>query len=163
MAAAGEQRRQAVQAARRDSLLKDTDDPDLKRRSKASANRIRAVFFAARNLAYEHGCVQSRDPWQRVKPFKNVDEARKRSLTVEEAIKVINACDRDFRSLVRGSLYTGLRLGELIALRTADVNAREDFATLSRWPKIIPSEFRSVGSVGLYRSQSCDSRCGHQV
>jgi integrase len=107
----------------RDSLVKDTDDLDLKRRSKASANRIRAVFFAALNLAYEHGRVQSRDPWQRVKPFKNVDEARKRSLTVGEAIKVINACDPDFRSLVRGSLYTGLRLGELIALRAADVSA----------------------------------------
>ena len=38
-----------------------------------------------------------------------------------EAIKLINACERDFRQLVRGSLYTGLRLGELFALRAADV------------------------------------------
>ena len=105
----------------RDSMVKDTDDPDLKRRSKASANRVRAVFFASLNLAYEHGHIKSRDAWQRVKPFKNVDQARKRALTVAEAIKVINACAPDFRQLVRGSLYTGLRLGELIALRAADV------------------------------------------
>lgn len=105
----------------RDSLVRDTDDLDLKRRSKATANRIRAVFFAALNLAYEHGHIKSRDAWQRVKPFKNVDEARKRALTVAEAIKLINACEPDFRQLVRGSLYTGLRLGELFALRAADV------------------------------------------
>ena len=105
----------------RDGMVKDTDDPDLKRRSKASANRVRAVFFAALNLAYEHGHIKSRDAWQRVKLFKNVDEARKRALTVAEAVKVINACEPDFRQLVSGSLYTGLRLGELIALRAADV------------------------------------------
>ena len=105
----------------RDNLVKDTDDLDLKRRSKATANRVRAVFFAALNLAYEHGRSKSRDAWQRVKPFKNVDEARKRALTVAEAIKLINACEPDFRQLVRGSLYTGLRLGELFALRAADV------------------------------------------
>ncbi len=107
----------------RDGMVKDTDDPDVKRRSKVSANRVRSIFFAALNLAYEHGRVKSRDAWQRTKPFKNVDEARKRALTVAEAVKVINACEPDFRQLVRGSLYTGLRLGELFALRAADVTA----------------------------------------
>jgi len=105
----------------RDGMVKDTDDVDLKRRSKATANRVRAIFFAALNLSYEHGHIRSRDAWQRVKPFKNVDQARKRVLTVVEAVKVINACTPDFRQLVRGALYTGLRLGELFALQAADV------------------------------------------
>lgn len=105
----------------RDGMVKDTDDPAAKRRSKATANRVRNVFFAALNLAYEHGHAKNRDAWQRVKPFKNVDEARTRALTVAEAVKVINASTPDFRELVRGSLYTGLRLGELFALRAADL------------------------------------------
>lgn len=105
----------------RDGMVKDADDEDLKRRSKATANRVRAIFFATLNLAYEHGHIMSRDAWQRVKPFKNVDQARKRVLTVAEAVKVINACALDFRPLVRGALYTGLRLGELFALQAADV------------------------------------------
>jgi integrase len=103
----------------RDSLVKDTDDPELKRRSKATANRVRTTFFAALNLAFENGHV-TMTPWLRVPPFKNVDLPRKRSLTVAEAIKVLNACDPDFRQLVRGSLYTGMRLGELRALKAAD-------------------------------------------
>lgn len=105
----------------RDNLVTDSDNPDLKRSSKATANRTRTIFFAALNLAYEHEKVKSRDAWLRVKPFKNVDEARKRSITAAEAIKIINACPSDLRQLVRGSLYTGMRLGELIALRAADV------------------------------------------
>ena len=103
----------------RDSLVKDTDDPELKRRSKATANRVRTTLFAALNLAYENGHVTT-TPCLRVPPFKNVDLPRKRSLTAAEAIKVLNACDPDFRQLVRGSLYTGMRLGELRALKAAD-------------------------------------------
>jgi integrase len=103
----------------RDSLVKETDDLEVKRKSQLYANRIRTTFFAALNLAYNNERITG-TPWRRVPPFRNVDRARKRSLTAAEAVKVLNACEPDFRELARGGLYTGLRLGELRALTAAD-------------------------------------------
>jgi integrase len=39
---------------------------------------------------------------------------------VDEAKRLLNAAPPDSRRLARGALYTGLRLGELLALRAAD-------------------------------------------
>jgi integrase len=36
-------------------------------------------------------------------------------------MRLLNALPADFRGLARGALYTGLRLGELLALRASDV------------------------------------------
>jgi integrase len=129
----------------RDGLVKDTDDPELKRRSAATANRVRNTFFAALNLAFQNGHVVA-TPWLRVPAFRNVDLPRKRSLTAAEAIKVINACDADFRQLVRASLYTGMRLGELRALKAADfVDGRVDVShSKSGKPRSVPLSAEGV-------------------
>src|SRR4029077_5279068 len=55
-----------------------------------------------------------------VRSFRNVDRPRRRFLSVDEAKRLLNAAAPDFRRLARGALYTGLRLGELLALRAAD-------------------------------------------
>ena len=57
-----------------------------------------------------------------MKPFKKVDAARQRYLTVAEAKRLINACDPDFRLLVRAALQTGARYGELVRLLVSDFN-----------------------------------------
>jgi integrase len=40
---------------------------------------------------------------------------------VSEAKRLLNAMPQDFRRLARGALYTGLRLGELLALTVSDI------------------------------------------
>ena len=62
-------------------------------------------------------------------PFEGVDVARIRYLTVAEAKRLINACDPDFRKLVRAALETGARYGELTSLKVADFHA--DTGTLA--------------------------------
>jgi integrase len=91
-------------------------------RSKATANRILTVLKAALNRAWEDGKVESRDPWMRVKPFRGADSAKVRFLTHAECKRLLNACQGDFRDLVRGALLTGCRYGELRALRVEDYN-----------------------------------------
>jgi integrase len=49
-----------------------------------------------------------------------VDKARDRFLTIDEARRLINGCDPDFRALVRGALETGARYQELARLRVTD-------------------------------------------
>ena len=64
--------------------------------------------------------MPSADAWRRVKPFKNVSAARVRYLTIAEATRLINACQGEFRHLVRAALETGARYSELARLKAAD-------------------------------------------
>jgi integrase len=94
-----------------------------KRRRKASANRVLTMLKAALNFVYDEGYVSNQDAWGRkLKPFRDVDVARIRYLTVAEAKRLLNACDPDFRSLVRAALETGCRYGELARLEVHDFN-----------------------------------------
>ena len=97
-------------------------DADFKRRRQASANRTLTILKAALNMAWREGQVTSDAEWRRVEPFENVDAARIRYLKVEEAKRLINACEPDFRRLVQAALETGCRYGELTRLTCADFN-----------------------------------------
>ena len=74
------------------------------------------------NLAFHNGKVASDIAWRRVKPFRNVEHARIRYLTVAEARRLINACDAEFRPLVQAALATGARYAELARLEACDFN-----------------------------------------
>jgi integrase len=104
-------------------------DEESKRRRQATANRTLTVLKAALNHAWRDKKVASNAEWHRVEPFENVDAARVRYLTVEEAKRLLNACDPDFRRLVQAALETGARYGELAALEVADFN--KDTATVA--------------------------------
>ena len=95
------------------------------------------MLKAALNHAYDEGHVSNRDAWGRkLKPFKDVEVARVRYLTIAEAERLINACDVDFRPLVRAALETGCRYGELTRLEVCE------------------SHGKSVGTVGIRKSKS---------
>jgi integrase len=99
------------------------DDEDTRRRRRASTNRTWTVLRAALNHAFHDGKIESDTAWRKVKPFRNVDAARIRYLTVAEAKRLTNACEPEFRPLVQGALHTGARYGELVRLQVRDFNA----------------------------------------
>lgn len=90
------------------------------RRRRATLNRTLTVLRAALNLAWKEGHIASNSAWARVQPFRDADAARLRYLSIEEAQRLINASDSDFRLLVRAALATGARYGELSALNVED-------------------------------------------
>jgi integrase len=95
-------------------------DEEARRRRQSTANRILTVLKAALNHAFREGHVEHDKEWRRVKPFEDVDAARVRYLTVEEAKRLINAAQGEFRRLVQGALATGMRYGELTRLTVED-------------------------------------------
>jgi integrase len=100
------------------------DIDEAARRRKSSANRVLTILKAALNHAYDDQLVKSNEAWgRRVKPFRNVEGARKRYLTIEEAKRLLNAADPHFRSLIRAALETGARLSELTRLQVQDFHA----------------------------------------
>jgi integrase len=99
----------------------DDEDPDEARRKRhASTNRTLTILKAALNAAWREQKIPSDQAWRAVEPFEGADAARIRWLTVAEAKRLINACDPDFRNLVRAALTTGCRYSELAALRVED-------------------------------------------
>lgn len=105
----------------RDSLVPSTPDREELRRAKSTANRVWSTLRAALNQAFHNERVSDDRAWRRVTPFKNVDQPQTRFLRVEECKRLIAAADGKLRPLVEGCLFTGLRLGELVALTVADV------------------------------------------
>jgi integrase len=99
----------------------DHDDESIRRR-RASANRVLTILKAALNRAWREGDIASDAAWRRVEPFEAVDAARIRYLQVEEARRLINACDPEFRAVVQAALATGARYGELCRLEVQDFN-----------------------------------------
>lgn len=94
--------------------------PEFSRKRRATANRALTVLKSALNNAYHDGLATHDDTWRRVKAYRNVDAARVQYLTDQEANRLANACEPDFRDLVIGALMTGCRYGELIALTAND-------------------------------------------
>jgi integrase len=134
-----------------------------KRRRRAAANRVLTILKAALNRAWRDGKVASDSAWRRVEPFANVDAARVRYLTVEEAKRLTNACDGDFRRLVEAGLQTGARYSELTGLTVADFN--EDAGTVAiRQSK--SGKARHVvlsGEGAAFFAHVCLGRSGHEL
>jgi integrase len=95
---------------------------DDRRARRASANRVRVTLVAALNAAFLAGHIGSDLAWRRMKPFKGVDQARARYLSVAEAKRLINAARPEFRPLLQAALLTGARYGQLAQLVVSDVN-----------------------------------------
>src|SRR5262245_57874809 len=104
------------------SLVRKSDDAEAVRKSQSTANRVLTNLKAALNHAFVSGKVGSDAAWRRVKPFKNVERSRNRYLSIAECKRLLNACDPEFRPLVRAGLETGARYGELIRLTVGDYN-----------------------------------------
>ena len=96
------------------------EDEDALRARRATVNRIWATLRASLNHAFAEGHVLTDREWRKVKPFKGVDESRIEYLTIEQAQRLVNACDPDFRLLVQAALQSGGRYGSLTSARVRD-------------------------------------------
>jgi integrase len=99
------------------------NDEEARRSRRASANRTWTTLRAALNYAFHTDKVDSDKAWRKVKPFKSVDKARVRYLSLAEAKRLINAADKGFRRLVQAALLTGGRYGQIAQLTVSDFNA----------------------------------------
>jgi len=98
----------------------DGEDPEAVRRRQVSANRVWTILRAGLNHAWRAGLIDGPSEWARVKPFKGVNAARVRYLTIAEARRLVNASDPEFRPLLQAALTSGCRYGELCRLTVGD-------------------------------------------
>ncbi|MCW6529719.1 site-specific integrase [Sphingomonas sp. MMSM20] len=98
----------------------DDSDPDAVRKRRATANRDLTVLKAALNRAADDREGLPVDEWRSVKPFPDVEVARRRYLSDDEARRIVNAMSPDFRPITQASLLTGGRYTELRRARAGD-------------------------------------------
>ena len=115
-------------------LNADLDDPDALRARRASANRILTVLKAGLNRVHDGKHFPNPEAWREAKPFEDVNVARNRYLDHAECLRLLNACDPDFRQVVRAALSTGCRYGDLRKAKVGDYN-RDDGTWLIPDPK----------------------------
>ncbi len=94
------------------------------RRRKSTVNRVINLLKGALNRAYANGHASSKEPWTRLRRFKNADGSRTRWLTVEESMRLLNASSAQLRPLLRAAIQTGCRQGELLRVQGRDYDAR---------------------------------------
>ena len=71
------------------------------------------MLKAALNFAHDEGAVTNREAWgRRLKPFRAVDAARVRYLTVAQPQRLLHsaAADADFAALLPAALETGCKV-----------------------------------------------------
>jgi integrase len=106
--------------------------PEGRRQRQASANRIWTTLRAALNHAWREGHAASDAAWRRVKAFKGATAARTDFLSIDEATRLVNACDASFQPLVQAALATGCRYSELARLVAADWSRDADVLHIRR-------------------------------
>ncbi len=94
--------------------------PDAIRQRRSTANRVMTILKAALNHSHREGRCAGDDAWRTVRAFREADAVRLRYLSEDEARRLTNACQPDFRALVTGALLTGCRYGELAAMTVDD-------------------------------------------
>lgn len=114
--------RRALASEKRRERKIDTADREAVRARRATANRTLTVLKAALTYSYNDGQIPSDEAWRKVKPFREADAAIVRYLTEDDARRLVNGCEKNFRDLVRAALLTGCRYGELIRTRADDFN-----------------------------------------
>jgi integrase len=140
-----------------------TTDEEIRQR-RASANRVLTMLKAALNHAYDEGHVANRDAWgRRLAPFKKVERARVRYLTVAEAERLINACGPDFRALVRAGLETGCRYGELTQLEVCDFNPDASTLAIRQSKSGKPRHVVLTEEGAAFFRRHCAGRSGHEL
>lgn len=115
-------------------VRRDPADPEVERRSKASANRVMTSLKAALNRAFDDSAnsIPSDKAWRRVEPFNNVDGARQCFLDTAQSVHLINICEGAFKNLVAAALLTGARPPhELAQLRVRDFHAKSRTLTIT--------------------------------
>jgi len=92
-------------------------------KKKSTTNRYLALLKRMFNLAIEEGYMES-NPARKVRMFSEADNLKERILTDEEEQCLINSCCNHMRDIVTFALNTGMRLGEILNLKWANVDMK---------------------------------------
>src|SRR5262249_49120020 len=109
-------------------VREDADDPEARRRSQYTANRVLTILKAALNAAFhdEANKIESDSAWRRGKAVQQLARPRETDLDPKQVRLLIAKAatfDQSLANLLEAAYLTGARMGELAAasVRNLDV------------------------------------------
>lgn len=90
---------------------------------KSTTNRYIALIKRMFNLAIDEGYVET-NPAKKVRLFSEAENLKERILSEEEETRLIENCCDHMKDIVTFGLNTGMRLGEILRLKWANVDMR---------------------------------------
>lgn len=105
--------------------IAEMDEETLRRRRK-SANAVITILKQAFFTAWEDEKTNNQRAWRACRSFQRVSRARACHLSRTEVRRLTDYCSSPLRELVLAALYTGCRVGELVAMNVQDV-ARDGY------------------------------------
>jgi integrase len=115
----------------RGKVMEAPKTPEEIRSRRETSKRILNILKPALNLAYKKGLTRANPLiWREVKPFRNTTSARIRFLEPDEAKRLVNSAQGDFRDFVLAGLFTGARREELANLRVRDYSKHGEAPTI---------------------------------
>lgn len=135
------------------------DDPDARRRSQDSANRLFNVLRAGLNHAFADAAnhLPSDTAWRRIKKYKNVGRSRQDFFDAGQVRLLIAKAatfDKTFATLIEGAFLTGARYRELGVLNVGDFNAREGQLTIPECKTKLRVTTLSAEGVAFFKRQT---------
>ena len=96
-------------------------DQDVRRRRRTNANNAFYDLRGALDMAFGDGHIASNAAWRDVKVFKTAHRPRVDILTWEQAKRMVDLAQPEFRRLILAALYTGCRISEIFKMKVGDL------------------------------------------
>lgn len=90
------------------------------RKRKKTLNALISILRLGLRIAWENGETESERSWQCLRRVPCVDIPRQVFLTLAPCRTLLQHCRADLANLVRGALYSGCRVSELVRLQVGD-------------------------------------------
>lgn len=104
------------------SMVSLSHDPEIIRKSKLSANRVKAMLCASLNLAYRKNIIGNNKAWRNLKSFQGVIKAREVYLTDDQINALYKNTSGNFHELIKSAMLTGARYSELTHAKVCDLD-----------------------------------------
>ncbi len=127
--------------------VEDMDD-ETRRKQRNTANTIITILRQAFLMAWEDGKTDNERAWRVFRRIRNVYRPRIFHLSRPEVRALLAAAGPQLTELLLGALYTGCRIGELLALTAADVG-RDGYGIYVRPAKTFKARFVFLADEGM--------------
>ena len=123
-------------------------DDETRRKQRNTANTVITIIRQAMRLAWEDGKTQNERAWRVFHRIRNVHRPRIFHLSRPEVRALVDEAAPALRTLLLGALYTGCRIGELLAMQACDVG-RDGYGVYVRPAKTFKPRFVFLSDEGM--------------